>query len=364
MEIKLGEKSIKLLNKIKDLPIGTIFSAKDIGVDGRSLTPLIKGEYIKKENNKSPFKYSYTKKEYIAPIKKISISEQNGYTKHTKGNNQYFAEYIEKAVDAIINKNEIINDTGYPFTEKDIELMNEQAHDWVKRDFPYAYKSEYLGRKTTTADCDLIINDTEHVELKYVSEGNGTYLNTSVYYFKQFGFDFHEYMQNMGYLDFLVNLFGDIVSLKNNSPMNEANSSNIRNNQTDIYKKEIIPADEKIRKTFVNDLINYFSKPEHYNDLQTFGHQMLTKETPTSHKRNPDFVSVYGYKDSIIRRIYPDQILKPNEPIVITQEKTVNRKKEPVFSIKLNKIIRVQIGWQNGTGLYNPTIRVFIDTKR
>lgn len=363
--MKLNEAQKYCYNLIQRLyPDDTPFTAADLTAKGKkvyggTLTTLMKGGFIIKINNKSPYKYINAHKEYIEEIpEKIG---NNGYTKHTKGNNQYFGEYMEKALCAIINKKEIINDTGYAFTEKDIELMNEQAYDWFKRDFPYAYKAEYLGRKTATADCDIIINDTEHVELKYVSEGNGTYLNTSVYYFTQFGFNFHNYMENMGYLDLLVNLFGNIVNLKNNSPINEKNSSNIRKNQTDIYKNIIIPADKEVRKTFVNDLINYFSKPEHYNDLQIFGHQMLTKETPTSQKRNPDFISVYGYKDNIIRRIYPDQILKPNEPITITQEESINRKKEPVFSIKLNKIIRVQIGWQNGTGLYNPTIRVFIE---
>ena len=348
-------------------PDDTPFKAADLEVDGkkasgRTLASLAQRGFLIKVNDKSPFIYINAHKEYIEETH--DPADTDGYTKHNKGNNQYFAEYMEKAVCAIINKTEIINDTGYPFTEKDMILMNKQANYWVKRDFPYAYKATYLGRKTVTADCDIIINDTEHVELKYVSEGNGTYLNTSLYYFTQFGFNFHDYMENMGYLDLLTTIFGDkIVKRNNNSPVNEEISSSFRKSHPDIYKNDILPADKKVRQNFVNDLINYFKQPEHYNDLQTFGHQMVTKETPTSQKRNPDVVSVYGYKDDVIRRIYPDQILKPNEPISITQEESFNRNKETIFSIKLNNIIRVQIGWQNGTGLNNPTIRVFIETE-
>lgn len=359
---KLTEKGIAALNQIQSLPDGTIFTAKDLGINGNVLTPLYKQEYIKKENQKSPFKYSYTGKKYIPPIIEIANAEKNGYTKHHKGNNQYFGEYMEKAVCSIINKTEIINDTGYSFIEKDMELMNKHAYNWVKKEFPNAKKALYLGRKTVTADCDIIIDDTEHVELKYVSEGNGTYFNTSLYYFLQFGFDFHEYMERMDYLSLLKDLFGDKINIENKSPVNEKTSSYIRNNYQDIYENIIIPADKIVRQTFVNDLINYFSQPEHYDDLQRFGRQMITKETPKSHKRNPHYISVYGYKDDIIRRIYPTEIFKPNEPIVITQGETFNKKeKESKLFIKLNNIVRIQIGWQNGSGLYNPTIRVFID---
>ena len=365
--MKFSESQLYCYNRMNEVAPGDeSFTAADLStkerkVAGNTLASFIKPGYARRINEKSPYRYINLHKEYIE--EETSFSESDGYTKHTKTNNQYFGEYMEKAVCSVINQEEIINDTGYPFTERDIILMNRQANDWVSIDFPYAYKAEYLGRKTATADCDIIINDTEHVELKYVSKGNGTYLNTSLYYFKQFGFNFHDYMENMGYIDLLIQLFGNQVKPKDNSPVNQTVSSNIRKQQADIYQNIILPADKKVRQIFVNDLINYFTQPEHYNDLQLFGHQMLTKETLTSQKRNPNFVSVYGYKDDVIRRIYPDQILQPNEPIIVTQEESLNRNKETIFSIKLNKIIRVQIGWQNGTGLNNPTIRVFIETE-
>lgn len=348
-------------------PDDTSFTASDLStkgqkVAGRTLSSLMDRGYIIRINNKSPYIYVNAHKKYIEEVHK-SI-EANGYTKHTRDNNQYFAEYIEKAVCAIINKKEIINDTGYPFTEKDMQLMNRHAQNWVEAEFSYAYHADYLGRKTITEDCDIIINYTDHVELKYIAEGNGTYLNTSIYYFTQFGFDFHDYMENMGYLDFLTTVLGSkIVKRNNKSPVSQEVSSNIRKNNPELYKTDIVPADKKVRQTFVNDLINYFTNPEYYDDLQLFGYQMLIKETATSQKRNPDFISVYGYSDDITRRIYPNQILKPNEPIIITQEQTFNKNKEAIFSIKLNNVIRVQIGWQNGTGLNNPTIRVFIEKK-
>ena len=341
---------------------GTIFMAKDIGeYFGGTLTSLYNDGYLKRENTKSPFKYSYTGKVYEPSEFDTSSSQEDGYTKHTKHNNQYFGWYMEDAIVSIINKKEIVNNTGYPFTEKDMERMNWQAYNWVQKEFPHATKAVCVGRHTMTADCDIIINDTEHVELKYVSEGNGTYLNTSLYYFTQFGFNFHDYMEKMNYFTLLKEIFGNKVNMTANSPISQDLSSDFRKKETELYKNKILPADKIIRKTFVDDLVNYFKQPEHYDDLQLFGHQMLTKETLTSQKRNPDYVSVYGYKDNKIRRIYPNEILKPNEPITITQEETIDRKKEAVFSIKLNNIIRVQIGWQNGTGLNNPTIRVFIE---
>lgn len=362
---KLKEKSLNVLYKIQELPIGTIFTAKDLGMGniGACLTSLVKHDFLNKENNKSPYKYSYTGKVYI-PLIIEKISSNNGYTSHTRANNQYFAEYMENAICDVINKVPIINHTDFPFTDKDMELMNKQAQHWVEVEFPYATKADYVGRNTITGDCDIIINDTEHVELKYVSKGYGTYLNTSIYYFERFNFNFHDYMEKFKYLDFLKEFLGDKVKYKDKSPVSREVSSDFRENHKDIYRDKILPTEKIMRQAFVNDLIKYFTQPEHYDDLQLFGHQMLTKETLTSRKSNPDFVSVYGYEDDKIRRVYPTEILKPNEPIIVTQEEELNRTKETVFFIKLNHVLRIQIGWQNGTGLNNPTIRVFIDKEK
>lgn len=261
----------------------------------------------------------------------------------TKETNQYYGKFFENAVASIINNETIVNKTGYDnFTSEDINQMIDDAKICAK--YLNGTKCEWVGNQTSNANCDIIIDDNEHIELKYVSSGTGTYFNTSIYYFTKFGFDFKEYMNNNNYYDiFKDNGFN--YSLKNNSPVNVKESKNIRHNYSNIWEKEIKPADEKIRQQFIDDLVKYFNN--HHDCLYTFISDMLNKNTETVNKTAPDKIIVFNYKEKEIYEVNPNNQIE--EGNISNTDK----------SIKIDNI-RIAIGWQNGNGLNNPTIRVFL----
>ena len=151
-------------------------------------------------------------------------------------------------------------------------------------------------------------------------------------------------MNNNNYYDiFKDNGFN--YSVKNNSPVNVKESKNIRHNYSNIWEKEIKPADEKIRQQFIDDLVKYFNN--HHDCLYTFISDMLNKNTETVNKTAPDKIIVFNYKEKEIYEVNPNNQIE--EGNISNTDK----------SIKIDNI-RIAIGWQNGNGLNNPTIRVFL----
>lgn len=73
-----------------------------------------------------------------------------------------------------------------------------------------------------------------------------------------------------------------ILVKKNNSPVNQKDSSLIRHNYKDIYETKILPIDITIRKKFTSDLVEYFSN--NIEELYEFINDMLEKNSSTSKK--------------------------------------------------------------------------------
>lgn len=263
----------------------------------------------------------------------------------TKETNQYFGKYFENAICSVINRTDFINLTGYSnFTNEDIQIMNNDAEIAAK--FLNAKSATWVGDKTKNKNCDIIADD-QNIEIKYVSAGNGTYFNTSIYTFSKYGFDFKNYMEKYGLYDALKKSFPQIkISKTNNSPVSQTNSSTIRYEYTKLYNDIIVPIDQEVRKYFTMDLINYFQ----YNidSLYNFLVDMINKNTETVGKEKPDRFIVYNYQKKEISDINLNEININNLKIKQTDKG---------FTVG---DIRVQIGWQNGNGLNNPTIRIFL----
>lgn len=259
-----------------------------------------------------------------------------------KEDNQYFGQYIEEAVNAYINKTPIVNNTGHSFSFEEIDEMNQDA--FLIASFLKGTTSQYTGRKTTTTNGDLVV-DNQVIELKYVSQGAGTYLNTSIEYFhSRLGFSSFKDYTKKELLPFLAQYFGTSV-YDNLSPVSQSMSKEIRHNQPNLYK-EIQKIDKKMRKEYVEDLYSFLClNPD---KLQLFVSDMLSKNIGT--KQLPDKIIVFNYLDKTIRLIDNVTILS------FIQNKQF--KKNPLGLVFDN--FRVAIGWQNGNGLNNPTIRVFI----
>lgn len=271
-----------------------------------------------------------------------------------KADNQYFGKYLERAVvEHINNSGVIINPSqyddlnGYSFSDEEITYLNKEAEKiatYIGKNFI----ASYIGNHTSTECGDIILDNHIHIELKRVSSGSGTYHNTSIFFFKDYGFDFKDYMSQYGLYDTIEKYFPSVtVSRTNNSPVNMQTSSAIRHSNNEEGKKAIVQIDEIMRAAFVKDLAKYFINNP--NIAYNFAKDMLNKvRLRTRESYKPDRFIVYNYNKNTITEINLQDI---------------EFNKDNIQSTDLGLLIgplRIQIGWQNGTGLNNPTIRVFL----
>lgn len=266
---------------------------------------------------------------------------------NVKADNQYYGKLFESAIVAQINKEDLIYKENYEFSEEDLKQIMEEAK--IVADYLGDNKADYIGDKTSTASGDILLNDCEVIEIKRVSAGSGTYFNTSVHYFSKFGFNFNDYMSRFGLYDALEENFGQKVRISrtNKSPVSQPNSSLIRHNFSSLYEEKILPIDTKMRKAFVEDLAKYFTV--NIESLNQFVNDMLNKATDSSSKTAPDRLIVFNYNKGRVNEI--DLTKYANQELTITATD-----KGIVIGA-----LRIAIGWQNGNGLNNPTIRVFLE---
>lgn len=278
--------------------------------------------------------------------KKSNTKDTNTTLSISKSKNQYYGQYFEEAVVSIINNQPIVNNiktNDHQFRQEEIDIMNDDAYNLSK--YINAVSAKYVGRQTSSANCDIIADDKE-IELKY-SQSTGTYYNTSVSYFDQFGLiSFKQYLKDYGVLSFLSQYFGDKV-YDNLSPVSKEESSDWRKKNPQAYEElKIIEA--KAREAYVTQVFDYLTKDK--SRIKYFAQQMLTKEA--SGKHTPDSVIIYQYDTDKIIEFTKEEILAMNSD-------TMTRNG---FTFKFNGF-HTTVAWQNGTGLNNPTIRVYLDKK-
>lgn len=282
---------------------------------------------------------------HVAKEKKVSSKVKSDELNISKENNQYYAQYVEEAVTAIINNSPITNNVkDFQFQEWEIDIMNEDAATIAA--YINARRAEYMGRKTSLASCDIIA-DGKEIELKY-SKDNGTYYNASITYFDQFGLTpFKQYMIDYGVLSFLAEYFGDKV-YNNISPVGAKEGSVWSKANPELYE-QLKNIEAEARKAYTTQVFNYLMEDE--SRIKYFAQQMLTKES--SGKHTPDSVIIYHYNT--------DELIEfTKEEILAMASNTMTRGGD--FTFKFNGF-HTTIAWQNGTGLNNPTIRVYLDKK-
>lgn len=257
-----------------------------------------------------------------------------------KKNNQYYAEYIEQAVFNNYMPKDIVID--YNFSEIEINEMNTDAFIIFQNFFSEYKNIQYCGRKTRT-ECADFICDGKNIELKYVAQGNGTYFNTTIEYcHKQLGFtSFQDYLKNSPQLKLLAKYFGNKV-YENISPVSKEESSTFRKEYEKIYKKQLVPMDKMLRKQYVKDFYEYVVKnnlvPQLYLD-------MINKY---SKKDKPDSIIIFNH-----------QTKKSFKLVNFDNNENFTTYISGDFSIIINNI-KITFAWQNGTGLNNPTLRIFL----
>lgn len=247
--------------------------------------------------------------------------------------------------DYINNNNSIevehfLKERNCPLTEEEINQISNDAKILISNSFSNAKDCKRIGGATKKENGDLIIDNVVY-ELKYVSQGNGTYLNTSIDYFRKIGGpDFKLYIDKY-ICPLLVPYFGETV-YKNLSPVSLKESKYIRYNEKELYEK-IKREDKTARIEYVKDLYSFFKeKPE---KLYHFYYDIFNKSI--SDKVSPNSIIIFNYLNKEIK------MLNPNLEDIIKVFKASS------LGFTINDF-RVQIGWQNGNELNNPTIRAFI----
>lgn len=259
-----------------------------------------------------------------------------------KKNNQYYGQYFEEAICSIINHVDIPNNTGYSFEAEEIERMNSHANQVAKH--IQAKSAVYVGRETSNQNCDIIC-DEESIEIKYVSTGNGTYFNTSISVIDTIGFEsYHSRLLTSGYISRMKEIFGDMISETNLSPVKSAKDASLIKAHKDYRYLADIESD--IRVSYVKDFFDFLVKNE--EAMRKFIYGLITKDF--ANKKIPFRIVVFNYEKESILEISKAQVEK------MLESKTIrNAGKSLVFDD-----FRVAFGWQNGNGLRNPTLRVFL----
>lgn len=238
----------------------------------------------------------------------------------------------------------------YFLTGEKLELSGIQFLDDIQQDAQFVankIKEElnpsdviYAG-DNYKQDGDLII-DSLPVEIKYVSGGgSGTYYNTSMSVFEKFDMkSFREF--DTPIRNFLEPFFGKGV-YENNSPVSMKESKFFR--QDEANYKLLKNIDKECRKQYVNYIYNFFKVNK--SVMVDFYHKMLSKEL--SNKRAPEYIFVFDRTSKSTKVIRKSELVKND---------FVLSKNDLGFSISN---LRFAVSWQNGCGLNNPTVRVFLN---
>lgn len=273
----------------------------------------------------------------------------------TKSTNQYYGKFFECAVTAVMNGEEIENKVAYEFTEDEKELMISDGKQTAKYLIDHGFdlkKISHIGDKTSSETGDLITDDGIRIELKYIgTNSTGTYHNTSLVYFRKFGFDFKDYMKKFNFYETLKGNLGSEFTINEDaeSPVTRSDSSVIRHKYSDIYTNIITPADKAWREAFNRDIFNYFKNNP--DKAAIFLSDVLNKTTGVE-KEAPDKLIAFNYNTKKITDIDMKSLLSRSENT--THEMTL-----APLSFTIDGV-RCAISWQNGAGLNNPTLRIFI----
>jgi hypothetical protein len=266
-----------------------------------------------------------------------------------KAENQYYSKYFELKITSIILKCQVEDLENFKqikdfnFSQEEINEMDSDAALLVDTYFKSSKTAVHTGTNTSLSNSDIII-DGEQIEIKYVESGSGTYYNTTINYLQKLNFiNFNEFYKNKGYYQFLESL--DLKpNILNTSPFTQAEGINIMKSK-DLYKK-IQEKDKVIRAMYVDELFKFLLQNDEARNKMAY--DMISKNE--SNKDIVDKIIVYNYDTKNLTCVTKDDLIS---------KISSNIKKSGKYSIIFGNY-KVTIAWQNGTGLNNPTIRVFI----
>lgn len=268
--------------------------------------------------------------------------------------NGNYAEYIERLLNAVV-RNEFVSfkHIDQQMTLDCSKITQEEKNEMLSWAYniqnTYHFKtSEYIGRNTKSEKGDLILNN-QITEFKCVSQGSGTYFNTSVTYLDKFGIlnPIAAY-ERIGYRDTLERLISPLgyhtTEYGNLSFVTQSTSTMIQ--KKSVYN-DIKQIDGSLRAIYTDKLSKYFkANPE---QAKIFIFDMLYKCS----KGPAEQMLIYNYHNNTIHLLQVSNMINENLKNNIL---TPSGK----YGFSWGDGCRVQLGWQNGSGLNNYTLRVFI----
>ena len=272
----------------------------------------------------------------------------------TKSTNQYFGELFEVSL-----CNELGIDTGnfhidYNFADNEISDVKHDASNMAKllnTFIDFADRNWFYCARNTVSVLGDLSNGNTSIELKYVNSGSGTYHNTSVTYLDNLGLiSYHNFLIEHGYYEQLNRIIPSMqANIYSVSPFTHKESHIIRHNMKNEYA-EIERIESSIRSEYIRYVVNEITNR---NLIDTVFEDFMNKKKTSNgqYKGIPDFLAICNHHTGTCRIFDKNQLadLPSRSSIRIIGS-----------SIVIDDVMRLVIGWQNGNGLSNPTIRCFL----
>lgn len=278
-----------------------------------------------------------------------------------KEKNKYSGELFERIiVNSFENENYVEKDT------KLTEEENEKCCNSAKKVLNYLKENiqietiKHICKETKNQLGDILINNKISVEIKYLnSSGLGTYHNSTLSYFdKKLKLkSYKDFLKENNYYSFVNELLKEnnlVANIENSSPFTIEESKIIRKQLKDKYS-DIKDYEEKIRKQYIDYLYKELINNKELINILIF--DLINKITFS--KDNYNYKGIVDY--------YIVFLENKNKIITIKKESLEELKNKKIEiqktdkSIIIKDLFRIVPGWQNGTGLNNATIRIFLD---
>ena len=304
---------------------------------------------------------------YIRNPEYTTTSDTKSNDKHNKKNNQDFGKYFEFCISEI-SKGATTppNWEHCTFTDKVKQEVFEHAammRNYLGKDEVF----NWTGKNTMTAIGDLVDENGEKIEVKYINgDSGGTYFNNTMYSLLRYNpqFDVRKYLHQYDLYNLSEQLFGDLIpiSRSNKSPVgNRHPNLKLITSSTDSipeykYKFENIykPRGQEAMAHFTSDIYDFFI--ENPDKFAEFFDNLLNKRKEEDLKNNvtssaPDRYVCFNYYTKKIHEV--DMLAFKNHA-----ESSYNLRKNDT-GIIVNDFIRINFSWKNGLCLSNPAIYVF-----
>ena len=281
---------------------------------------------------------------------------------HLKSENCIYGQAFEIAVAKQLGVGDTPKLSTSISSSERAQLLSDAKRVATKIQHIYGHRSfKYVANAVHRSLGNIQCDDGSSIELKYVASGSGTYHNTSISYLDGLGVvPYRSYLKQNGYYDYARRIIPADIPLDNGSScslVSMENSHVIRKKYPEIYKP-LRRYERKIRVMYTEYIANHIN--ENKLSRQVLNDMLGKRCTAGRAKKGiPNHLIVYNYRKKTMR------ILPRREIDVLAEENNTLAKDECVAeargtSIRLGGIIRLSLGWQNGNGLCNPTIRVFL----